>query len=58
MDRLDTPPSIYRPYHRTVLGVTILHIIIGAPLDVEKIGQRAFSDDGLAGLPLPCRAIR
>ena len=43
IDRLDTPPSYYRPYLRSVFGVVIVHIIIGAPFNIERtMGNEIF----------------
>ena len=42
MDRLDTPPSYYRPYLKSVLGVIIVHIVIGAPFEIEAKMENEF----------------
>ena len=42
MDRLDTPPSYYRPDLESVLGVIIVHIVIGAPFQIEAKMESEF----------------
>jgi hypothetical protein len=42
IDRLDTPPSYYRPYLKSILGVIIIHIIIGAPFQIEAKMENEF----------------
>jgi hypothetical protein len=42
MDRIDTPPSLYRPYLKSTLGVIIVHIVIGAPFSIEAKMENEF----------------
>lgn len=58
IDRLDTPPSYYRPYLRSVIGCPIVHIIIGAPFNVEEtMGNEIFLTLAWQDFPSPPQAI-